>query len=167
NSRPKKFESRPPETKSPRLAPFSSKEGNSLKLRLPGWRRSADRTRLRNFAANTEFYSEFCALGLPGLTSSQETAVLQAPLRQFPTSINREHNSDNREFLGGNREFGSQKTLMSPFGVGPSSDIARAFNQGGPDKIFVHIDSDARTFERAHRSCTINCERCGHGPVFL
>src|SRR5450432_2302984 len=27
--------------------PFSSKEGNSLKRGMPGWRRSADRTRLR------------------------------------------------------------------------------------------------------------------------
>jgi hypothetical protein len=48
--------------KSPLLAGLSTtKEGNSLKRGLPGWRRSADRTSLQ---ANTLVSGNFAILGL-------------------------------------------------------------------------------------------------------
>src|ERR1035437_1502771 len=49
---------------------------------------------------------------------------------------------------------------FDPVFFGPSSDIARALNHRmGLDEIFVHLDSDARMFEGAYRSRTVDCER--------
>jgi hypothetical protein len=45
--------------------------------------------------------------------SLQETAVLQRLLAQFPTQINRENISKNRDFLANNREFDLRKCIKS------------------------------------------------------
>ena len=49
--------------------PFSSKEGNSLKRGMPGWRRSADRTCLQanslltgNFTGNFAFFRDLSSI---------------------------------------------------------------------------------------------------------
>jgi hypothetical protein len=51
------------------------------------------------------FTGNFAHLRLPGLISYQETAVLQALLKQFPAQINRENILKNREFKTKNREI--------------------------------------------------------------
>jgi hypothetical protein len=73
---------------------------------LPGWRRSADRTRLRtNSLLTGNFTGNFAILRLAGPMPRQETAVLQPLLEQFPMQINRENILKNREFLSAIREF--------------------------------------------------------------
>jgi hypothetical protein len=73
---------------------------------LPGWRRSADRTRLQpNSLLTGNFTGNFAISGLREPIPEQETAALQRFPEQFPTQINRENISRNREFFGGNREF--------------------------------------------------------------
>src|SRR5260370_29784283 len=66
---------------------------------LPGWRRSADRTRLqanslltRNFTGNLTISVSQKPISL------HETAVLQRLLLKFPTRIIRENNLKNKEF---------------------------------------------------------------------
>jgi hypothetical protein len=81
---------------------FSSRKENSPKTRMPGWRRSADRTRLH---ANSLLTGKFAILVPQKPISLHETAVLQRLFDQFPTQINRENISKNREFLAVNREF--------------------------------------------------------------
>jgi hypothetical protein len=73
---------------------------------LPGWRRSADRTRLQaNSLLTGNFTGNFAISGLPRPISQQETAAPQSLFAQFPTQINRENISKNREFFAGIREF--------------------------------------------------------------
>jgi hypothetical protein len=77
---------------------------------MPGWQRSADRTRLRaNSLLTGNFTGNFAILGLRDAIWYQETAALQPLLEQFPTQTNRENILRNREFLAGNREFYLQK----------------------------------------------------------
>jgi hypothetical protein len=86
--------------------PFSSKEGNSLKRGLPGWRRSADRTRLQaNSLLTGNFTGKIAILWLPGWVSEQGSSVPQRFFAKFPTQGNREIILDNREFsaLTGNK----------------------------------------------------------------
>src|ERR1700720_4494875 len=65
---------------------------------LPGWRRSADRTRLQaNSLLTGNFTGNFAISGLPRPISQQETAAPQSLFAQFPTQINRENISKNRE----------------------------------------------------------------------
>jgi len=73
---------------------------------LGGWRRSGDRTRLHaNSLLTGNFTGKTALLGLLGPISRQEVPVLQPLLEQFPTRINREKFSKNREFYLGIREF--------------------------------------------------------------
>jgi hypothetical protein len=73
---------------------------------LPGWRRSADRARLQViFPANREFYREYRDFGFSGPVSVHETTVPQRFSAKFPTQVNREIISDNREFFCGNSEI--------------------------------------------------------------
>jgi hypothetical protein len=77
---------------------------------LPGWQRSADRTRLRaNSLLTGNFTGNFAILGLGDAIWYQGTAALQPLLEQFPTQTNRDNILRNREFLAGNREFYLQK----------------------------------------------------------
>jgi hypothetical protein len=55
------------------------------------------------------FTGNFAILGPCAPGSTQDTAVLQRFLAQFPKQIIREKISKNREFLGDIREFGPQK----------------------------------------------------------
>src|SRR5260370_12691425 len=79
---------------------------------LPGWRRSADRTRLEaNSLLTGNFTGKVAVSGLLRPISWQEAAVPQRLFAQFPTQINRENISNNREFLAVNREFYLRKSL--------------------------------------------------------
>jgi hypothetical protein len=92
---------------------FSSRKENSPKTRMPGWRRSADRTRLHaNSLLTGNFTGKFAILVPQKPISLHETAVLQRLFDQFPTQINRENISKNREFLAVNREFHLQNDKM-------------------------------------------------------
>lgn len=57
------------------------------------------------FPANREFYREICDFEASGDALEQETTVPQRLFGQFPTQINKENISTNREFLLNNREF--------------------------------------------------------------
>ncbi len=84
----------------------------SLGAGLVGWRRSADRTRLQaNSLLTGNFTGKIAVSGLLRPISWQEAAVPQRLLAQFPTQINRENISKNREFLAVNREFHLRKSL--------------------------------------------------------
>jgi hypothetical protein len=93
--------------KGPPLAGLSAtKEGNSLKRGMPGWRRSADRTCLyENSLVSGNFTGNFAISGLLQPIPEQETAALQHFPEQFPKQINRENISRIREFLRDNRVF--------------------------------------------------------------
>jgi hypothetical protein len=94
----------------------------SLSAALPGWRRSADRTRLHaNSLLTGNFTGNFAISGLPKPISQQETAAPQSLFAQFPTQINRENISRNREFFAGIREFSER--CKRPF-------LARLFPRG-------------------------------------
>ena len=68
---------------------------------LPGWRRSADRTRLHaNSLLTGNFTGNFAGSRASRPMSEQETSVLQSLLKQFPTQTNRENILRNREFFG-------------------------------------------------------------------
>jgi len=84
--------------KSPPLAGFSAVlEADSHPTKLPGWQRSADRTRLHASSLLTgNFTGNFAISGLPRPILQQETAALQSFFGQFPTQINRENTSKNR-----------------------------------------------------------------------
>jgi hypothetical protein len=74
---------------------------------MPGWRRSADRTRLHaNSLLTGNFTGNFAISGPQDRISEQETAALQRLFVKFPTEINRENLSKNRDFSADNREFG-------------------------------------------------------------
>jgi hypothetical protein len=83
----------------------------SLSAGLLGWRRSADRTRLQADSLLTgNFTGNFAILGPCEPSSTQDTAVLQRFLWQFPKQTIREKISKNREFLGDIREFDLQNS---------------------------------------------------------
>jgi hypothetical protein len=66
---------------------------------VPGWRGSACRTRLHlNSLLSGNLTGNFADLGHLKAASEQETAVLQSLIEQFPTQMNREIISDNRDF---------------------------------------------------------------------
>ena len=76
---------------------------------MGGWRRSADRTRLQaNSLLTGNFTGNFAILVPCAPGSTQDTAVLQRFLAQFPKQIIREKISKNKEFLGRIREFDMQ-----------------------------------------------------------
>ena len=100
-------------SQSPPLAGHSASAWTfSLSARLPGWRRSADRTGLR---ANSLLTGNFTGkIAIPRLLETileQETAVPRRLFAQFPMQINRENISINREFVSGNRELEPQNRL--------------------------------------------------------
>src|SRR5258708_25581104 len=73
---------------------------------MPGWRRSADRARLRqNSLLTGNFTGNFPILGLQIAPLTPEATVPQRLLAQFPTRTNRENILKNREFSSENREF--------------------------------------------------------------
>src|SRR5258707_15889692 len=73
---------------------------------MGGWRRSADRTRLRKNSLQTgNFTGNFAILKPRDTIWYQETAALQPLPEQFPTQINRENILRIRELSSGNREF--------------------------------------------------------------
>ena len=77
--------------------------------RASGWRRSADRTRLQAKSLLTgNFTGKIAISGLPETVPEQQTAVSQWLFAIFPTQINRETISKNREFLVGIREHNPQ-----------------------------------------------------------
>jgi hypothetical protein len=77
-----------------------------LNARPPGWRRSADRTRLQaNSLLTGNFTGKFAISRVQETISEPETAVPQGLFKKFPRQINSENISENREFIGGNREF--------------------------------------------------------------
>jgi hypothetical protein len=89
----------------------------SLSARLPGWRRSADRTRLHanslltgNFTGNFAIFSPLRRL------STRKAAVPQGLFAKFPKRTNREIFPGNREFFGVNREIwpqGSKRPFLT------------------------------------------------------
>jgi len=84
----------------------SNEQKNSLKSAIDGWRRSADRTRLRpNSQLTVKFTGKFAIFGLRRPTWALKTAALQALLEEFPTQLNRENIPRIREVLGGIREI--------------------------------------------------------------
>ena len=91
---------------------FSGLLGNLANARVRGWRRSADRTRLHaNSLLTGNFTGKIAVSGLLRPISWQEAAVPQRLLAQFPTQINRENISKNREFFAVKREFYLRKSL--------------------------------------------------------
>jgi hypothetical protein len=73
---------------------------------LPGWRRTADRTRLHaNSLLTGNFTGNFANSRLLGPVSGQESTVPQRFFAKFPTQRNREIILDNREIICKNREF--------------------------------------------------------------
>jgi hypothetical protein len=65
----------------------------------PGWRGSADRTRLQaNSLLTGNFIRNFAFSGRSEANSLQETAVLQRFIAHFPKQVNKEKITDNREF---------------------------------------------------------------------
>jgi hypothetical protein len=79
--------------------------------RFFGWRRSADRTRLRaNSLLSGNLTGNFQVLADFGEFLSPEVPVPQGLLDKFPMPVNREFYSKNREFKSVNRELFSDKT---------------------------------------------------------
>jgi hypothetical protein len=79
---------------------------------MPGWRRSADRTRLHaNSLLTGNFTGNFAILEAWEPISWQKTPVPQRLFAQFPTQINREKDLDNRDRKSENREFQGQRKL--------------------------------------------------------
>ena len=138
NSRPKKFERRSPETigdeKSPTLAGLSAtKEGNSPKRGLPGWRHSADRTRLQ---ANSLLTGNFT--GILRFRGSLDRFRSKKPLRRSHFSRNSLRKLTGKifqrtgNFFAGIREFrvtvtdcawrhGRKRQFLARFVVGGSA----------------------------------------------
>jgi hypothetical protein len=66
---------------------------------MPGWRCSADRTRLYEISLQSgNLTGNFAILRHLETVFAEETAVLQPLIEQFPTQINREIISDSRDF---------------------------------------------------------------------
>jgi hypothetical protein len=73
---------------------------------LPGWRRSADRNRLHAISLlSGNLTGNFVILRHLETVLEQKTVVPQGLLRQFPTQVNRENISTNRELFAGIREL--------------------------------------------------------------
>jgi hypothetical protein len=73
---------------------------------MPGWRRSADRTRLRlNSLLTGNFTGNFHVLADFNQFLSPEVAVPQGLLDKFPMPVNRELFEKNRESKSVNREL--------------------------------------------------------------
>jgi hypothetical protein len=73
---------------------------------LVGWRRSADRARLRVKSLLTgNFTGNFAVLGAEGSISVVRNRCAAATYRTFPTQINRENILKNRDFLFDIREI--------------------------------------------------------------
>jgi hypothetical protein len=96
-------------------------------FKMIGWRRSADRTRLRaNSLLTGNLTGKIAVLGPREVNREQEMPVLQWLLEKFPTQINRENILKNRELKTGNREINLQnckKDCKRPF-------LARLFPRG-------------------------------------
>jgi hypothetical protein len=104
-----------PNCKSPLLAGLSATMGGifSEPPALPGWRRSADRTCLQtNSLRSGNLTGNSAHLRPTWSFLAQETAVPQPLIEQFPTQINREIISKNRDFRSSNREISLQHSLM-------------------------------------------------------
>jgi hypothetical protein len=70
----------------------ATKEGNSLKRGMPGWRCSADRTGLHEISLlSGNLTGNFAILRHLETVLAQKPAVLQPLIEQFPTQINREN----------------------------------------------------------------------------
>jgi hypothetical protein len=66
---------------------------------MPGWRRSADRARLRAISLlSGNLTGNFAIIGHLETVLAQETPVLQSLIEQFPTRANREDIPGNRDF---------------------------------------------------------------------
>jgi hypothetical protein len=93
--------------KSPQLAGLSTtSEGNSLKRRLVGWRRSADRACLQaNSLVSGNFTGNFAILGLRDTIWVPRNRCAAPLIEQFPTEINRKNILENRESFSDIREF--------------------------------------------------------------
>jgi hypothetical protein len=80
---------------------------------LPGWRRSADRARLHAISLLSGNLTGNSAILRPAESFlAQETAVPQSLIEQFPTQINREIISKNRDFRSSNREIYPQNDSL-------------------------------------------------------
>ena len=127
---------------------------------LPGWRRSADRTSLQaNSLVSGNFTGNFVILGPWDLIPLQETAVLQRLVAQFPTRINRENISKNREFFAGIREFWL-KFCRRPF-QSITLDGKLEFWQRGVSPTPQTLTSSSRTYP-SYNSC---CRKWGRYSV--
>jgi len=74
---------------------------------LPGWRRSADRTRLQpNSLLTGNFTGKIAFLGFQRQSRNHKSPSIRRFLSIFPTRIIREINSRNSEFSGSSRELG-------------------------------------------------------------
>ena len=83
----------------------------------PGWRRSADRTRLQADSLLTGNLSGIFPISGPeDRVSEQETPVLQPFLTQFPTKLNRENIFENRELKTQEQGIKLQKRTTGKFG---------------------------------------------------
>ena len=105
--------------RSPRLAGLSTAwEGYSLIIGPVGWRRSGIRTDLPAYSLLTgNLTGENAIWGLQTETYLQNPAVLQRLLEQFPTHVNRDEISKNREFFRPNRDFLPAACLHQAFGT--------------------------------------------------
>src|SRR5258705_12728498 len=86
----------------------------------------------------------------PVAISTQEAAVPQRLLAQFPTQINSENISKNRDFLANNREFHLRKSLSALARI-PSSTSALHSDQLGLSGC-LSKDFDARVENRTDAS---------------
>src|SRR5947209_7972368 len=104
------------------LAFLQSVEPKPIPAALPGWRRSADRTRLQtNSLLTGNFTGNFAILPPRDARLEVEVAVPRAIFAQFPTQINREKFLTNREFSRQNKEFSYAKGRVRASGVGAGS----------------------------------------------
>ena len=122
-----KMETRLQVRESPPMAGFSrTPRSVPTKARLPGWRRSPDRTSLQANSLQTgNFSGNFAIPGLLERRPWQEIPVLQSFLHGFPTQANREEISKNREFLIRYREHlpPGQESQPCQSGAAPSGRL--------------------------------------------
>ena len=98
NAQIRSLETRRQFTKARHWRAFSALSKRKSRLGgLPGWRRSADRTRLHaNSLLTGNFTGKFAILGRSETISLAKTAVPQALLERFPMRINRENIAKNQ-----------------------------------------------------------------------
>src|SRR5260370_10288955 len=88
---------------------------------MTGWRRSADRARLRTNSLQTgNFAGNFAISGRQDALLKPEAAVPQRLLTQFPTQTNRENTLKNSEFSSENRQF-RKRPFLAHFSCGSST----------------------------------------------